>query len=213
MIKYKQLIENHHLFYEVENRAINYNSYLSSKDWKFWSKPKIQISEIKTLFTFVKSWDRFFRGNIEVFQKKYPQILSIIEKLKDERIEETQFTDELKENVRDVFDLVANCGLYNGYESTGASKILHIILPNFFVTWDKKIKAKLVGGGGVGAVFAFRFLPQIQSELNKAIESCMTDKWMKREDAIAYIRKQTNEATLPKLIDEYNCMKFTKEHH
>ena len=65
MIKYKQLIENHHLFYEVENRAINYNRYLSSKDWKFWSKPNIQVSEIKTLFTFVKSWDRFFRGNIE----------------------------------------------------------------------------------------------------------------------------------------------------
>ena len=53
----------------------------------------------------------------------------------------------------------------------------------------------------------------MQSELNKAIESCMKDKWMKREDTIAYIREQTNEATLPKLIDEYNYMKFTKELH
>ena len=212
MIQYKQLIETHHLFHEVENRAIDYSTYWCYKDWKNWLKPNISTSEIKTLFNFVKKWDRFFRGDIELFQKKYPKILSIIEKLKDEQIESAKFTDALKKNVRDVFDLVANCGLYNRYESTGASIILHMILPNFFVTWDKKIKSKLVGGGRLGAVYAFRFLPQMQFELNNAIETCMKDKWMKLEDAIVYIKKQTNEATLPNLIDEYNYMKFTKEH-
>ena len=212
MIQYKQLIENHLLFLDVENGAINYEGYLSCKDWKYWFDPNIPVSEIKMLFNFVKSWDRFFRGNIDLFQKKYPKILSIIEKLKNELIEDTKFTDEMKANVRDVFDLVANCGLYNRSESTGASIILHLILPHFFVPWDKKIKAKMVGGGELGAVYAFRFLPKMQFELNKAIESCMEDKWMKRKDTIRYIRKQTNEATLPKLIHEYNYMKFSKEH-
>ena len=212
MMRYKQLIDTHHLFYELEDRALNYDGYLGRKDRKCWFKPNIPVSEIKMLFNFIKSWDRFFRCNIELFQKKYPKILSIVEKLKDERIEDTKFTDELKENVRDIFDLVANCALDNRYESTGASKILHTILPNFFVMWDKKIKDNLVGGGRLGAVYAFRFLPRMQSELNKAIETCIEDKWMKREDAISHIRTQTNEATLPKLIDEYNYMKITKEH-
>jgi hypothetical protein len=212
MIQYKQLIENHHLFLKAETRAINYEDYLSCKDWKYWFNPNIPLYEIKTLFKFVKSWDRFFRCDVELFQKKYPKILLILKKLKDELIEETKFSQEIKENVRDVFDLVASCGLYNLYESTGASIILHLILPHFFVPWDKKIKAKMFGGGGLGAVYAFRFLPKMQLELNKAIKTCMEDKWMKRKDAIRYIRKQTNDASLPRLIDEYNYMKFSIEH-
>jgi hypothetical protein len=209
---YTQLIEVHHLFYEEEFRAFNYDGYLACKDWKCWFEPNLPEFEIKKLFNFIKSWDRFFRGDLERFQTTYPKILSILEKLKDERIEETKFTDQLKKDVRDVFDMVANCALDNRYESTDASKILHTILPNFFVMWDKKIKDNLVGGGGLGAVYAFRFLPQMQSELNEAIEKCMEDKWIKRGEAIAHIRKETNGATLPKLIDEYNYMKYTKEH-
>ena len=211
IMHYTQLIEANHLFYEGEYRAFNYDGYLCRKDWTCWFKPNLPVSEIKKLFNFIKSWDRFFRGDIELFQKTYPKILSIIEKLKDERIEDTKFTDEMKRYVRDVFDLVANCALDNRYESTDASKILHTILPNFFVMWDKKIKDNLVGGGGRGAVYAFRFLPQMQSELNEAIETCMENQGMKREDAIAYIREETGEATLAKLVDEYNYMKFTKE--
>lgn len=212
ILQYTKLIEAHRLFYEGEYRAFNYDGYLSCKDWDCWFKPNLPDYEVKKLFNFIKSWDRFFRGNSKRFQKTYPKILSIVEKLKHEQIENTEFTDEMKENVRDVFDLVATCTFDNRYESTDASKILHTILPNFFVMWDKKIKDNLVGGGGLGAVYAFRFLPQMQSELNEAIETCMENRGLNREDAIAYIRKQTNEATLAKLVDEYNYMKFTKEH-
>ena len=212
MMHYKKLIEADRLYYEVENRAFNYDGYLSQKDWDSWLKPNLPSFEVKKLFNFIRSWDRFFRGDPELFQKTYPQILAIIEKLKNERIENTEFTDELKKDIRDVFDLVANCALDNRYESTDASKILHTILPKFFVMWDKKIKDNLLGGGGLGAVYAFRFLPKMQSELNEAINICMKDRIFKRQDAIDYIRKNTNNKTLAKLADEYNYIKFTKKH-
>ena len=212
MMHYKKLIEADRLYYEVENRAFNYDGYLSQKDWDSWLKPNLPSFEVKKLFNFIRSWDRFFRGDPELFQKTYPQILAIIEKLKNERIENTEFTDELKKDIRDVFDLVANCALDNRYESTDASKILHTILPKFFVMWDKEIKDNLLRGGGNGAVYAFRFLPKMQSELNEAINICMKDRIFKRQDAIDYIRKNTNNKTLAKLADEYNYIKFTKKH-
>ena len=212
MMHYKKLIEADRLYYEVENRAFNYDGYLSQKDWDSWLKPNLPSFEVKKLFNFIRSWDRFFRGDPELFQKTYPQILAIIEKLTNERIENTEFTDELKKDIRDVFDLVANCALDNRYESTDASKILHTILPKFFVMWDKEIKDNLLGGGGLGAVYAFRFLPKMQSEVNEAINICMKDRIFKRQDAIDYIRKNTNNKTLAKLADEYNYIKFTKKH-
>ena len=209
---FEKLIRADRLFYEGEQRAFNYDGYLSQKDWDCWFKPNLAPFEIKKLFNFIKSWDRFFRGDPELFKETYPQILEIIEKLKKEKIENSKFTEDMKKDVRDVFDLVANCAKDNRYESTDASKILHTILPDFFVMWDKEIKDNLVGGGGNGAVYAFRFLPQMQSEINEAITKCMEERFMKREDAIDFIRTKTNNKTLAKLIDEYNYMKYTKKH-
>lgn len=208
---YQELIKAHRLFYEEEHRAFNYDGYLACKDWDSWLKPDLSEFEIRKLFNFVKSWDRFYRGNIDLFQKRYPKILQIIEKLTDERLETTEFNDDIKKYVRDVFDLVANCTWDNRYESTDTSKILHTIIPDFFVMWDKKIRDHFVGGGGNGAVYAFRFLPEMQSELNNAVKTCMDGQFLNWDQAIEHIRNKVNGATLPKLIDEYNYMKCTKK--
>ena len=40
----------------------------------------------------------------------------------------------------------------------------------------------------------------------------MENRGLNREDAINYIRKQTEDATLAKLVDEYNYVKYTKKH-
>ena len=62
--------------------------------------------------------------------------------------------------MRDVFDKVGNCTLIDRYESTDASKILHTILPNFFVMWDDKIKEGVIQGRDNGAGLCFLFLAQ-----------------------------------------------------
>jgi hypothetical protein len=114
-----------------------------------------------------------------------------IKDLRDLRIEDIDFdNEELKKKTRDVFDKVANSTEIDRYESTDASKILHTILPDFFVMWDDEIKDRLVGGRRMGATYAFHFLPM---------------------SAIEFIRERCDGKTLAKLVDEYNYMKHTKK--
>ena len=211
---FEKLIEAHKAFYKGEHRAKNYDRYmLEQKNWKKWETPLLPVDEIEKLFHFIRSWDRFFQGDPNVFQKIYEEIYSIIEKLKHERIEDVDFTnEELKTTIRDVFDKVADCTLIGRYESTDASKILHTILPKFFVMWDDAIKNWMVHGSNDGETYAFDFLPKVQRELAEAIETCMLERQLNRTEAIKYIRQETGWQTLAKLADEHNYMKYTMRH-
>jgi len=210
-LEYKKLIEGHKLFYESEYRAFNHDGYMKCKDWTCWTNPDLPIDEIRKLFNFIKSWDRFFQGDVELFRGIYAEVSSTLQELKNERIEDTSFTGELKIRVRDVFDKVGNCTLIDRYESTDASKILHTILPNFFVMWDDKIKEGVIQGRDNGAAYAFYFLPKMQLELREAIETCMEERKLDRIDAIKYICEKCDGKTLAKLVDEYDYMKYTKK--
>lgn len=210
-MEYKKLIEGHKLFYESEYRAFNYDGYMKCKDWTCWTNPDLPIDEIRKLFNFIKSWDRFFQGDVELFRGIYAEVSSTLQELKNERIEDTSFTGELKIRVRDVFDKVGNCTLIDRYESTDASKILHTILPNFFVMWDDKIKEGVIQGRDNGAAYAFYFLPKMQLELREAIETCMEERKLDRIDAIKYICEKCDGKTLAKLVDEYDYVKYTKK--
>jgi hypothetical protein len=210
-LEYKKLIEGHKLFYESEYRAFNYDGYMKCKDWTCWTNPDLPIDEIRKLFNFIKSWDRFFQGDVELFRGIYAEVSSTLQELKNERIEDTSFTGELKIRVRDVFDKVGNCTLIDRYESTDASKILHTILPNFFVMWDDKIKEGVIQGRDNGAAYAFYFLPKMQLELREAIETCMEERKLDRIDAIKYICEKCDGKTLAKLVDEYDYVKYTKK--
>lgn len=208
---FEKPIEAHKAFYKGEHRAKNYDRYmLGQKNWKKWKNPTLPDDEIEKLFRFIRSWDRFFQGDPNIFQKIYEEIYPIIEKLKHERIEDVDFTnEELKTTIRDVFDKVADCTLIGRYESTDASKILHTILPKFFVMWDDAIKNCTVQGRRDGATYAFDFLPKVHLELAEAIETCMLERQLNYTEAVKYIRQKTGWQTLAKLADEYNYMKYT----
>lgn len=67
-MNYRKLIEAHRAFYVGENRAKNYDKYMTEqKDWKAWQTPSISVAEAEKLFRFVRSWDRFFRGDSSIF--------------------------------------------------------------------------------------------------------------------------------------------------
>lgn len=207
---YKKLIEAHKLFYRGEHRASNYDRYLEKKNWSLWRVPEVPIGEIAELFKFIKSWDRFFQGDEKKFKEIYAKIFPAIEELRSLNIEDADLTDrEIASKIKDVFNKVARCAIMDRYESTDASKILHTIIPDFFVMWDDKIKDGLVQGRRMGATYAFYFLPIAQNEINETIETYMTEKGMSRIEAIKYIRNSCDGKTLAKLIDEYNYMKYT----
>lgn len=211
---YKKLIEAHKLFYGgYEHRAPYYDNYMKGKNLDDWTIPKVPIGEISKLFRFIRSWDRFFQGDKQKFQQIYGEIYSSVKDLKDQRIEDSDLNDEeLKKEIRDIFDKVANCTTMDRYESTDASKILHTILPNFIVMWDDEIKDRLVGGRRMGATYSFQFLPKVQTELQEAIRTCMEEKGFDRVSAIEFILEQCDGKTLAKLADEYNYMRHTKQH-
>ena len=59
-------------------------------------------------------------------------------------------------------------------------------------------------------MYALDFLPKMQKELLEAIETCMEQEKLERDEAIKYIRQECGNETLPKLIDEHNYVIHTK---
>jgi hypothetical protein len=109
---YKKLIEAHSLFYQIENRAFNYDGYLKCKKWARWDSSDLPVDEIRRLFSFIKSWDRFFQGDVDCFKEIYREVFSTLQRLKNERIEKTNLTKELTFEIRDTFGKVANCTIH-----------------------------------------------------------------------------------------------------
>lgn len=208
---YTKLIKAHQAFYEGEYRARNYDKYIrGQKNRTEWQSPIVPIYEIEKLFKFIRSWDRFFRGEPIVFQKIYGEIYPILESMKSENIVHADFSNnEFQSKIGHIFNKVANCTSIGRYESTDASKIIHTILPSFFVMWDDEIKNWTVHGKNDGSAYAHEFLPLIQKELLEAIETCMKERKLEKSDAAAQISYECGYQTLAKLADEYNYVRYT----
>jgi len=112
----------------------------------------------------------------------------------------------MSEAVGLVFEKIAACG--SRYESTGTSKILHVLCPPLFVMWDSAI----CGGyavDGRSSDYAKRFLPQMQHEAREAVGSYIADGRAGPAAAVRELEKLCGGRTFTKLIDEYNYCKFT----
>lgn len=210
-MKYNDLIIGHRAFWQIERRAKHYDNYMKEiKNWKKWPE-SVCIDEVQKLLNFIPKWDMHFRGkNPEKFFKTYNQILPIIKELSHEKLENIELTPDVLQKIKIIFDNVAQYP--NRYESTDCSKILHTILPNLIVMWDRKIRLGILGGENKkeGAIYAFDFLPKMQSELLDAISNCRDEENLDRSDAITFIRRECGNETLPKLIDEHNYVVYTR---
>lgn len=208
---YENLITAHKAFYRGEYRAENYDEYLKDKNWALWQN-SVPMSEVEKLFNFIRSWDFHFKGDEEKFKEIYEEIAPFLKNVEHLKIENVDLAnDELKKNISIVFDRVADCTLTGRCESTDASKILHTIVPDFFVMWDHNIRLGTLGDAEdkQGLVYAYRFLPLVQRELAEAIETCIKERALNRDEAIKYICEKCDGKTLAKLVDEYNYVKYT----
>ena len=98
---------------------------------------------------------------------------------------------------------------------TGASKILHVLVPDLFVMWDGTIRCaygcRSQKEGDDGEKY-FTFLIRVQSETRKAIESYCSEHSCTNEEAMKRIREELFENgfhTIARLIDLYNFQKYT----
>ena len=137
--------------------------------------------------------------------------ISLLRNWSKKDIEEVDLGDErLKQDIQELFDRVTRCTRTKKRQYTGASKILHTMLPNLIVMWDIKIRRKLLGEDKhEGRHYAYEFLPLVQREVEESINTCMMENSLSREQAIRKISELSDGKTLAKLMDEFNYMKYT----
>jgi hypothetical protein len=109
-----------------------------------------------------------------------------------------------------VFSYIATCGPRT--ETTGTSKMLHMLNPRFFVMWDAAIRRGYKVRRATGEEYASNFLPLMQRELQEAITSFAEDNQATPNRPDIQLEALRAPRTLAKMIDEYNYMKYTKMH-
>ena len=214
---YTKLLEAHEVYHKGMASTCNAD-YMRYKDQKAWVG-SVSTIEVMKLFGFVLCREPKFEGDVGKFKRIYQDVYPIIDRLVRERIEDIDLSEEMKRNLRKIFDKVARCSRGNRYESTAASKIFHTILPDLIVMWDGPIRKGILGPKPKpkptqydrydGHDYAYEFLPLMQEELEEALSTCMRENGLNREEAIKKIREDGSNRALAKLIDEYNWEKYT----
>lgn len=140
---------------------------------------------------------------------------NLLEKFSNYRIETAELIP-LKDDIQDVFQRF----LKATDSPVAASKVLHVLVPQFFVMWDNAIRAGY--GCGIGNRWVaettnetyYIFLIRVQNKLRKAVQSYIGSRSIKNlGEASNALKKElyaNGRKTLAKIIDEYNFMKFTK---
>ena len=126
------------------NRA--YDGLLDSMVPVKWKQPEfLDQIEVEKVVNFING---NFRGRMQASASQLlpalREILPHLNVLRNMNIISVNFNESLAENIdvrREIevcFNLLADSG--PRHESTGTSKILHIINPNLFVMWDSAIR-------------------------------------------------------------------------
>ncbi|MDG6223020.1 MAG: hypothetical protein QCH99_07165 [Candidatus Bathyarchaeota archaeon] len=179
------------------------------KSWAHWPD-SVSITEMQKLLRFVPTWDPKYKGkNAESLADIFYEILPTVKELYADKLENVKFDSVYLQKIRHVFDKVAR--YKTSYESTDASKILHMILPNLLVMWDKNIRQGILGKENKkkGSMYALDFLPKMQNELLEAVDTCMEEENLQRDEAVSFIRRECGNEYLPKLVYELNYVFYT----
>jgi len=193
-----------------------YFDYVSSRDETAWDSDEgPNDGEIKKLFTFLNQWRTRCRSDADArasFKKAYLQVLPLLRALQGHSLLESGFDGAVAEGmsvseaVRSMFEKIASSGSH--YESTGTSKILHVLYPPLFVMWDSAIRGGYAVDGR-SSDYAERFLPRIQREARQAVDSYIAERKTGPSTAVRELEGVCGGRPFTKLIDEYNYCKFT----
>ncbi len=170
-------------------------------------------SHAQDLIDFMNAWGA--RAPIQAAQltAAYPQVYGSLCQLAALRLDNVILDQPLATGhtpsalAAQVFDGIAKCGTRNEYP-VGASKMLHALVPHFFVMWDNSIAAGYACPTS-GHGYAFTFLPRLMKELEEAIVTCAREYVANRREATAALVKLGGRRPLPKLLDEFNYAKYT----
>ena len=211
-MNYRRLINASSEFATQESRGKSYDYYMSEKGWCIWdNSPILPRREVMLLFWFVLSWDPNFQGDVDLFQKTYQEIYPVVRGLRGLRLEAVDLNNHILNDLAKMFEKIATCTPNNRFESTDASKILHTILPDLAVMWDRKIRDEVLGdeNRNRGHDYAFTFLPKMKEEINEALSSYAQDRHCTVEEAAILLSTSCRGHTLAKILDEHNYVVYT----
>ena len=220
---WRQLLQAATLFREQEPRAYlrYYDQYIKSRSAQKWESPDtLDIQEAQLLIDFINQWATRTPMKPGDLLRGYRMAFLVLQRLKGLRFETVNLSglvgadgETVASAIAKAFGAIATCGRRN--ESTGASKILHTLQPDLFVMWDMRI----AGGYGLckdatqqrpnGHEYAHVFLPRLKYEADEAIATYLAESPVATEDPAAQITSLAGAPTFPKLLDEYNYMKYT----
>ena len=209
-LHYTDLLKAHKFFCDMEKRYRFYDAYMAAKDSAAWfMSPQVPLKEGLLLFGWVHTWDPNFKGDLARILEIYSNIFPNMKNLENESLIDIDFSSGNAKHICLVFDSIANCCKSKRYESTDASKMLHVIIPKLFVMWDDNIRANLVGGRRDGKCYAEEFMPRMQELARQLLEGYIQENGGDYDSASDKISQLANNHTLAKLIDEFNYLRFT----
>ena len=121
----------------------------------------------------------------------------------------------LRDVIIDLFNAFTDISQISRRDYTAASKVLHVLLPNLFVMWDRCIRCaygcNFNRPEDAGEKY-FKFLKRIQKEAREAVKSYCAKHKCSTNEAIQTIKEKLYEGgfyPFTKLLDQYNYQKYT----
>lgn len=204
-----------------------YNQQLGTRRYTLGYEPydclpgieAIRSTEAKKLVKFMNSWgtrspmtEHDLRRGIEPIYEDL-QLLSRLDMAFLDLHGQDDQGRAFKDVIAHAFNGIAGCSPRRT-ESTGASKILHILIPRLFIMWDRRIAA----GYGVdrdshdqfpGHEYVRKFLPRVMVELEEALSTFQRDHQCEVSEAALALESLGGGLTIARMLDEFNYAKFT----
>jgi len=181
MINPEEFNQNLKKFEELENRGSYYPMFLDMIE---------KNMETEAFLFILSTWNfAIFRYvmkdfNLQNFKQVVQNLKPYFNKFKGASIE----TIDLDRHERDIKHIFTELSDIKGVQYTGASKLMHLTVPEVFIMWDGYIR-KALGFKKGNAEDYFNFLKLMQKEFKG-------------------FTKNKNR-TMAKCIDEYNYVKYT----
>ncbi|MDA8216643.1 MAG: hypothetical protein M0Z94_03405 [Dehalococcoidales bacterium] len=171
---YDAILLGSRVFHTGEPLGWHYDSYFRDCPSPLLDDPEgLDIGRVHRVIEFVNQWRTHYQSSPEELLAGLRQVMPDLCALGNETCLRVELGRQCNDSetvgavIERIFQTVATCG--RRYESTGASKILHVIHPDLFVMWDNAIAAGYAAGhpdaGGYRKTaqdYACRFLPRVQ---------------------------------------------------
>ena len=199
------------IFQEEADKAGFYDTCLSSLVLDINDNKTIMQNEVRKLHKFINEWGTRCQWSVEQLTEAIISVQADLSALSKYTILDINFKAFVtsregyySDMIKNIFEWIATCGPRR--ETTGTSKVLHMLNPQLFVMWDNKIRGGYACSESAQS-YSCSFLPRIQMVLTKAIKEAEKQLGLDHNHAIEKLCQRGH--TLAKVVDEYNYVKFT----